>query len=244
MKAGRIGIGGTIKNIGIRRSSGELLAFIDSDDLWAPSKIEKQVRALEEFPEAGFSLTNGYNFREINKPLDHFFKQREGVELDDIFLRLFRSEATIFTQALLLHKKCLDISGLFKERKSFSDADFIISLAQHFKTALIYEPLVFRRLHESNFIHSNWEKSYEEGKELIDTYKKKALLPDAVAHHALFRLHINYGEKYILYKRPVKAIAQFMRAWKNRPLSSAPLKKSVKAILYYFKSSPSSQKFQ
>jgi glycosyltransferase involved in cell wall biosynthesis len=54
IKNKRIGIVGAIKNMGITKSSGELIAFIDSDDLWAAEKLEKQVKALQQFPEAGF----------------------------------------------------------------------------------------------------------------------------------------------------------------------------------------------
>ena len=39
-EAGKIGIGIKIKNIGIEMSTGDLIAFIDSDDLWAQQKLE------------------------------------------------------------------------------------------------------------------------------------------------------------------------------------------------------------
>ena len=42
------------RNIGLQKSTGELIAFIDSDDLWSPLKLEAQVNILSGYPEAGF----------------------------------------------------------------------------------------------------------------------------------------------------------------------------------------------
>lgn len=234
-KTGRTGIGGKIKNIGLEKASGELIAFIDSDDLWAPTKLEKQVAALQKYPEAGFSLTGGYNFRERDQPIDHFYKQREGINYDNIFLALFRSEIAAFAQALLLRNECLAVTGTFIEEKSFSDVDFIIALATHFKAVILYEDLVYRRIHEENYIHSTWEKSYYEGIEIIEFYKNNNQLPDAIARDSLFRAHINFGEKYLSLDKKRKAFSQFFLAWKNKPLSIIPLRKIGKTLLRYFK---------
>ncbi len=40
------------RNRGISRARGELLAFLDSDDLWDPEKLTRQVELLGRFPEA------------------------------------------------------------------------------------------------------------------------------------------------------------------------------------------------
>ena len=232
-KCGRIGVGGKIKNIGLDKSTSDLIAFIDSDDLWAPTKIEKQVAALYQYPEAGFSLTGGYNFKNPGTPLEYFYKKRDGIKYDNIFISFFKSEVAGFTQALLFRKECIAIAGIFKEAGSFSDVDFIINLARHFKAVIIYEPLVYRRFHDDNYIHSSWEKSNYEGIEIIQSYKK--LLPSKITRDALFRLYINFGEQYLQHTNRGKAINNFFKAWRNKPLSIVPLRKTGKAILQYLK---------
>ncbi|MGC9318930.1 MAG: glycosyltransferase family 2 protein [Armatimonadota bacterium] len=46
------------RNSGVRASSGEYLAFLDADDLWAPTKIERQLGALLGNPEFDWVGTN------------------------------------------------------------------------------------------------------------------------------------------------------------------------------------------
>jgi len=89
-KAGRIAINGKIKNIGLEEADGELVAFIDSDDLWAVTKLEKQVAALQEYPEAGFSLTGGFNFKVIISQLIFFINKGKDCAMV-IFSFLFSS---------------------------------------------------------------------------------------------------------------------------------------------------------
>ena len=41
------------RNLGHTHSSGEYLAFLDSDDRWYPKMLEVEVRAMDENPQAG-----------------------------------------------------------------------------------------------------------------------------------------------------------------------------------------------
>lgn len=47
------------RNNGVAQSSGELLAFLDADDVWLPTKVEEQVRVFIENPKIGIVHT-GY----------------------------------------------------------------------------------------------------------------------------------------------------------------------------------------
>lgn len=58
--------GGTraARNAGARLATGELLAFLDSDDLWLPGKLYAELRVFERFPEAEAVISDNLYFIE------------------------------------------------------------------------------------------------------------------------------------------------------------------------------------
>jgi len=233
--AGRIGME-EARNTGLKRASGDFIAFMDSDDLWIATKLEKQINSFKIYPEASFCLTGGYEFYEMEKPTVCFYKHKEGVKFGDLLIPFFRSEVAATMPTLMLKKKCIGITGGFSEEKPIPHIDFILKLATNFKGIILYEPLFYRRLHASNYSSLNAVKRHADGIEMIRSYKN--VLPLKLYADALFRSYINFGGKYLEHKREGKAIYQFLQAWRYKPFSIVPVKKTGKAIWQFLKPQP------
>jgi len=61
------------RNFGAAMAKGRWVAFCDQDDVWLPSKLEKQLRLTSEVPELHFVLTDYVNmFDEVPDARSHF----------------------------------------------------------------------------------------------------------------------------------------------------------------------------
>lgn len=224
------------RNTGLRKTNGELIAFMDSDDLWAKGKLEKQVSIFEEHPEVSFCLTSGFEFERLNEPMVYFYKQRSGVKLGDLFIPFFKSEVVALPQTLVFKRSCIDIVK-FPEHNELAHIHFILNLAFNFKGAILYEPLLYRRMHTKSYSAVHREKRHYDGVGMIKHYKRS--LPKKIFINSLFKTYINFGEECLRNSQKWKAIKQFLQAWKHKPLSVIPAKKMGKTILHFFRNEPS-----
>ena len=62
------------RNRGIKQSKGKYVAFLDDDDTWMPTKIEKQVELMERYPDCPLVICYSHDMRfgqnRINRPPD------------------------------------------------------------------------------------------------------------------------------------------------------------------------------
>ena len=75
------------RNLGLRRSQGEYIGFLDADDLWAPSKLARHVAHFTSQPEVGVSYSRAAYMDGSGKPLGMYQTPKlRNVRVRDIFV--------------------------------------------------------------------------------------------------------------------------------------------------------------
>lgn len=126
------------RNHGIRLSSGKYLAFCDDDDIWIPTKIEKQVKALEKNLNYGLCYTKMMRFDETK---EWTVIHEEGASCFETLLYV----NTIPISAVMIRKECVNVLGGFSEDAfvgASEDYEFLLRYAVTNKFYFIDEYLI------------------------------------------------------------------------------------------------------
>lgn len=130
-------------NDGIGAARGRLIAILDSDDVWEPEKLERQVEVLERRPEVDYVITRMRFFLEPGEECPPPFRPH-----------LFENDHVAhMPSALLARRELFDTVGLFSttEYTVSSDIDwFARAKDSPAVLAVVDEPLVSKRVHDSN----------------------------------------------------------------------------------------------
>ena len=141
------------RNAGVRAAEGELIAFLDHDDIWLRDKLDRQVDALRARPEAAMLFCDAEIFGPHAKGLYTDQSTVPGT-LDALWLMSHRNCVVTFSAALARRQALMDI-GLFDSRyTTCDDLDAWIKLAMRAPIIHLSQTLVKYRLHEHNVNYS------------------------------------------------------------------------------------------
>ncbi|MEO6162676.1 MAG: glycosyltransferase family A protein [Candidatus Binatia bacterium] len=142
------------RNLGVRQSRGRLIAFLDSDDLWQPDKLQVQVAFMATHPEVQICQTDEVWIRHgvrVNPKLKH--RKPSG----DIFERSLEL-CLVSPSAAMMTRELFDRSGGFDESLPVcEDYDLWLRIARDHPVPLIEQALVVKHGgHDDQLSHSVW----------------------------------------------------------------------------------------
>jgi glycosyltransferase involved in cell wall biosynthesis len=139
------------RNRGVARSSGSVLAFLDSDDLWLPRKIERQMDLLARCGDAVSCCLCNVTMHEPGRPDITSFRVAELApsRADGIWLNpaeILIDRFVLFNQAAAIPRTAWAATGGLDDRKrTMEDYDIALKLSLLGPWAFIEEPLVLWR---------------------------------------------------------------------------------------------------
>ncbi len=128
------------RNLGIERARGTFIAFQDDDDIWLPTKLESQVRALQDAPvEVGVSLC-AYIANHGTHAV--YIGGKDALERLDFRNGPLCNSGIVATPGWLVRAEVFQKSGMFDARlRSFEDWELLFRISQHTRLSFLDDAL-------------------------------------------------------------------------------------------------------
>jgi glycosyltransferase involved in cell wall biosynthesis len=142
----------TARNMAIRNSTGEYLAFLDSDDIWTKDKLREQAGFLVQHPEIGLLFSEALMFVVENG--EKKILKKIGYTVNPTFCSLLWGNY-IPNSTVVIRRSCLDQIGLLNENRDLiasEDYEYWMRIARRFSIAGIAKPLAYYRVREDGLM--------------------------------------------------------------------------------------------
>lgn len=210
---------------GVDISQGILLAFLDSDDLWLPTKLEKQVSFLEQHPDAAFVYCWASVIDRAGHPVQWpvlgSLNDQAGFSLQKLVLGNFIVGPG---STLLLRRAAYNACGGFNPRIRFAeDWDLCLRLGVDHRFGCVCEPLVQVRLYERGWHQKreNLPSMLRDHLLLIESFYAIPKVAESkltqVKAQALANRYINAGFAHLAYGEHTEGRACIAKACELAP---------------------------
>lgn len=193
------------RNTGIKASRGELIAFLDADDMWLPEKLERQAGLMNAFPNVGLVGCGYYGVDESGERVKEM-KGRNYLNkellLNDLMVR---NVVTGSGSGVLARKECFEKAGLFDESfRSTEDRDMWYRILNFYDLKFVTDYLVVIRVRK-NSLSKNVAMMKFSQKKFIQKHLKK--MDFAKKCRAYGYVYLDAAREYSIARKQLLAAA-------------------------------------
>jgi len=207
------------RNLGLRFASCPWVAFLDSDDLWEPTKLEKQFAAHSAHPERRWVICDSRSIREDGSPLQGHRKPLHGGAITTaLFQHTFVHTPSVLAERALL----LDLGGFDESLRVCEDLDLWLRASLESEVVAVHEPLFLRRVHANSLAHTDNPEHHEDKCRVLERFAQlpqaQALLNTWVRNKRLARVHFLAARAWRRHQDQDRAHAHLKRSRSLCPL--------------------------
>ena len=167
------------RNHGIYLARGELIAFLDADDLFLPHKLQQQVAVFDKFPQLGI-VNSG--FRIINDAGNTRGEVKWWKDIPKLDYEAWLLYKPVLPSAMMFRRSWLEQVGGFDAR-FFAGEDIDLTLrmiARGCQAEWLSEITTCYRIHHQSVTRSNTVKQVQNTETMLDNFFSQPNLPEAL----------------------------------------------------------------
>jgi glycosyltransferase involved in cell wall biosynthesis len=214
------------RNRGVDESAGVFVAFLDSDDIWHPDKIRRQMAILAERPDFGAVYCG---VREVDLTTGKSEEERRAYPDGELLDQLLVRDVTAPTSTCVVRRSVFEAAGGFDgSLPARQDWDLWIRISQHSKIGVVPDLLVDLRNHAGPRTASDPTRELRAHRQILCKYRQlrreRSFLMEL---RALASFHRRAGRVNMYYlRRPFRALAHYsvsVAVWPFSPDSYAAI---------------------
>ncbi len=165
------------RNLAIKESKGEFIAFLDVDDWWTDNKLEKQLTYFKN-SNVGLVYGNCWMVDERKSKKKIYKYKKSNLPTGNIFYKLL-NEYVISLPTIIVRKSIFESNlNLFNDKYHIiGDFDFCINISLNWQIECYQLPIAFNRIHGNNESIINYDMQTLEFEKWIDTTPIRKSIP-------------------------------------------------------------------